>query len=359
MRKKVKITARQKFLNQEDYFALFNEFIRNSYKGNRLKKSGEKISQGTIQNYRYFFSNLINFANTTSFELKIYINNNLTPNERIKASNYYRKFYNKLSTFLYTDLKQFDNYVGIQIKVLKVFFNYLKIEKLIDVGSYHNKFYPPKEDIDIITFSKEQLKTLIFDKVFEEQIKARKLTKYKDILVFGCTVGLRISDLLSLNRKNLICKNENYYLGVKSQKTNTKTMIKLPDYAVEILKKYSYCKTLLPKTSFSDFNKKIKKVAALLPDDYELVKTRDRRGKPVVIYKDVKRKIHYKFSDHVTAHTMRRTAITMMLNAGMPEYIVRSISGHAPNSAEFFRYVKLSQSYFDEVTDAYFLDLKK
>ena len=98
----------------------------------------------------------------------------------------------------------------------------------------------------------------------------------------------------------------------------------------------------------------VKKLGKLLPDDFELIKTREKRGKQVIIYKDPQRKIHYKLSDHITTHTMRRTAITNMLNLGMPEYMVRKISGHAANSREFFRYVELSQSYMDKETDNFF-----
>jgi hypothetical protein len=38
----------------------------------------------------------------------------------------------------------------------------------------------------------------------------------------------------------------------------------------------------------------------------------------------------------------------------MPEHVVRKISGHAPNSKEFFRYVKLAQSFLDDETDRIF-----
>jgi len=40
--------------------------------------------------------------------------------------------------------------------------------------------------------------------------------------------------------------------------------------------------------------------------------------------------------------------------AGVPEHAVRRISGHAPNSREFFRYVQYSQRFLDEFTDKVF-----
>ena len=50
---------------------------------------------------------------------------------------------------------------------------------------------------------------------------------------------------------------------------------------------------------------------------------------------------------------MRRTAITTLLILGVPEHIVR-ISGHSPNSKEFYRYVVIAQDYLNKhVMDAY------
>jgi intergrase/recombinase len=51
---------------------------------------------------------------------------------------------------------------------------------------------------------------------------------------------------------------------------------------------------------------------------------------------------------------MRKTAISTMLTLGMPEHIVRKISGHAANSKEFFRYVKMAQNVIDKEADKVF-----
>ena len=48
---------------------------------------------------------------------------------------------------------------------------------------------------------------------------------------------------------------------------------------------------------------------------------------------------------------MRRTCITTMLTSGMPEYIVRKVSGHTSDSKAFFRYVTLAQSLMDKEID--------
>ncbi len=94
---------------------------------------------------------------------------------------------------------------------------------------------------------------------------------------------------------------------------------------------------------------------------YSVPKFRNRRGRPV----EIKNKMgnSFRFCDHITAHTMRRTAITTLLILGVPEMVVRKISGHAAGSQELHRSVSIAQDYLEqEVKKAYSLlapDYKK
>jgi len=356
---KLKITKKDKYLTNSQVFKLLDEFINDSTAGRRTKKDGGRISTGTISNYVYLQRYLQEFEKSITFDLKIYVESNLTHNEKLAASRYYKKFYNEFSSYLYSKKGFFDNYVGLVIKGLRSFFNYLEIERKITVGKYHLSFFVPREEIPILALSHEQLNFIIYDLEFNKQVEKSGLKKVRDTFVFGCTVALRVSDLLQLTKKNLVITNNSYYLKVKSQKTGTYTSIKLPEYAVEIIKKYSKHKVkLLPEMTAQWFNQRLKLFAKHIPDDFEMVKIRERKGKQVVVYKDPVKKIHFKLSDHITTHTMRRTAITTMLNLGMPEHIVRKISGHAANSKEFFRYVKMSQNIIDLESDKIFEQIR-
>lgn len=48
-----------------------------------------------------------------------------------------------------------------------------------------------------------------------------------------------------------------------------------------------------------------------------------------------------------------------MLCLGMPEAVVRRISGHVPGSKEFYRYVLLAQTYLDSESDKVFARLQE
>jgi integrase len=56
---------------------------------------------------------------------------------------------------------------------------------------------------------------------------------------------------------------------------------------------------------------------------------------------------------------IRRTAITTHLILGMPEHLVRKISGHTSNSSSFNRYVHYAQVYVDREIDKVHSKLEK
>lgn len=354
----MKITKRTKELTHDDFFFLFNQFILDTGRGHRMKPNGRLIRDSTINNYSVVKKVLCDFVEETDFRMKIYIACNLSKNETIEAKRYSQQFYMSLTNYFYRK-GFFDNYVGHVFKIIRAFYNYLLIERQMDVGSFHKKFYVFKEEIPIVVISPEQLNYLIYNKEFHASLDT-KMRVVKDLFVFGCTVALRVGDLLNLQPYNLMVTENNHYLKVYSQKTNTPSFIKLPDYAIEIIKKYSKRqKTLLPTFSISHFNKRLKKLAKYITNDEPMIKTRTRRGEQVVIYKNEKTKLHYNMADHITTHTMRRTAITTMLRLGMHEQAVRKISGHSPTSKEFYKYVAYTQDYMDRQIDKVFERLQK
>lgn len=344
---------------QFDFIQLFEKFIVDSVFSKRLQKNGKKIRANSLKNYQHVKSLLVDFTERKKFPLRIRPASNLTKRETAIEKNYWKKFYKKFTDYLYQDKDYYDNTVGSCIKVIRTFFGYLNEEIGINTGSFYKKFYVRKEDIEIIAISPERFNFLIFDKEFETTLEER-LKKVKDTFVFGSTVGLRVSDLLKLNSSNLDVQSESVYLKVTSKKTNVFTKIKLPDYAVQIIRKYyKKNKTLLPPLSNVNLNIGIKDLMEKAGWTDELPRFRSKRGIQIQLYKNGKKP--FRFCDLITSHTMRRTAISTMLCLGMPDYYVRKISGHSANSKEFSRYVELSQRYIDQETDKVFdtLNMKR
>lgn len=343
-----------KALKQWELISLFEQFVSDSYKGKRLKSDGRKIKSQTIDNYRYVLQLLRDFERCKSTTIRIQEVSGRNKQALQKEQRYWKKFYLDFTTFLYNNKSCYDNYAGSVIKVIRTFFGYLKKYRFMQISDCYKSFYVCQEDIPVRTLLPEQLSFLIINETFHQSL-APELQKSKAIFILGCTVALRFSDLMNIRPSDLEYTANGYYLSVKSIKTEKDTKVKLPEYAVKILKDFNLQrgkrKQLLPPICKSQFNKNIRRIAELAGWTQELSRTRNRRGKPVTIKKNKK---EYRFCDHLSSHTMRRTAITSMLMLGMPEHIVRKISGHATNSKAFYRYVNLVQAYLDNQTDLVF-----
>ena len=128
----------------------------------------------------------------------------------------------------------------------------------------------------------------------------------------------------------------------------------LPKYAVEVIDKYKgwrKANTLLPFFWIQNFNKHIQKIGEIAGWTETHMSWQYKRGLVKTRYKDPKRKKLYRFCDLLTSHTMRRTAISVMMQLKVDEEIVRRISGHSPRSKSFYQYVRYSRFFMDEEMD--------
>lgn len=346
-------------MNKElDFFALFDQFISESKSGKRLKKDGTKMRMNTVERYSLVRKEIFRFSKLSEFKMRIKVLHRLNARELKSENVYWKRFYRKYSNYLYS-IGCFDNYVGAHFKVLRTFFNYLKKDKAIFTGDVHSNFYIRTENIPITVLSPDQLQFLIYNSEFENSLPAY-LKRAKDIFVFGCTVGLRFSDLMNLTNKNIEKTSNSVYLKVRSMKTSTDTRVKLPDYALQIISKYKGHQKLLPQISNNRLNLILKELCLKVGWTYEIGKKREKKGvaKEVTILKEAGNNHIFRFCDLVTTHTMRRTAITTLLTLGMPEIMVRNISGHSSNSKEFYKYVSYAQQFIDMEIDKVHLALK-
>ena len=326
---------------------LFRQFIRESFNGKRTSASGKRISDATANNYTNTFRILLRFQRERNFQLCLHLVHRVNQKDIKTLNVYWRNFMRELHLFLYHDNGYYDNYAGSILKCLKVFYNYLLKEKGMPIGQFHKRIFVPKEEVEFVVLSPEEVSFLTSDKEFESTLTdVEKIAK--DIFVFGCTVGLRVSDLLNLRKHHLKMESNIPFLVLRTRKTDTAIRIQLPGYALEILKKYRSTERLylLPHFSNSWLNKKLKLLGNRL-NSKTYIKTRHQRGKVVVVYKDGIRGKHFTFGDMITSHTMRRTGITNLLRLGVPEQIVRKFSGHSPGTKEFYRYVSIAESYMN------------
>jgi integrase len=331
---------------KHEFIPLFRKFISDGYDGKRLSANGSRIRKQSIDNYVTCLNLVIAFQ--TKRDEIIYILEEAGNNQRshLKLKKYYKNFHKCLSQFLFQDRNCHDNYVGLIFKQIKAFFKWLNRELGINTGFYYLSFYTMRQEIPVFTLSIAQLRFLMFDKDFENSLP-NILQQCKDVLVFGCLVGLRYSDLLKLSALNIQTVEGIVYLKVLSQKTRTFTSVKLPPSALLIIEKYRKNKTrILPCKSLCVFNQHIKEIAFNAGWTYPLMNYRTKRG-----VEDIKGKQKSRFCDMISSHIMRRTCITIMLTSGIPELVVKKVSGHSNNSRSFFRYVNFAQEIMDSEID--------
>lgn len=337
---------------------LFKQFIKETETGKRLKKNGERLKPGSTKNYKNLLKNLIEFSNMTQFELRICDASKLNKRELLTEKNYWKKFYQKFTDYFYKK-ECHDNYVGGNIKIIRVFFNYLKNDKDMSTGDFQRLFYVRKEEIEIFVLSPEQLKFLIHDKEFEQSLIPIH-RRIKDIFVFGCTTALRYSDIFLLTNKNFVQMENGWYLKLKSQKTKTFSYIKLSAYAVKIYQNHQPKDSITKvfgKICLPNFNGYLKKIGEQAGYTHLVEVSREKQGKPDKLTSKGETD-NNRFCDKMSSHMMRRTAITTLLLLGMPEHLVRKISGHSQGSSSFNRYVHYAQAYMDKEIDKVYSKLE-
>jgi len=331
----------------------FSQFVKAAINGRRLTASGKRISKGTVTNYFFVQRLLLEYEEKYALQIRIQLLHKASLRTLQREKNYWARFFQQFSAFLYKDKGYYDNYTATVFKILKTFFNYLQVEKGYVVGNYHRSFRIPLQQSAPVVLQPWQLQFLISNKEFEASLNPY-LKRARDIFIVGCTVALRFSDLMNLKRSNLVQTGSETNLILFTQKTGTEIRIPLPGYVLEIINrnKRKTGKYLLPRLSSSNMNLQVKKLIKQAGWAHTLPKNISCRGK----MQELKAKTGntWKFYQHITAHTMRRTAITTLLMMGVSENIVRKISGHAPASKEFYKYIAIAQEYLNqEVKNAY------
>lgn len=324
----------------------FKRFIRDTEKGIRNKNDGGRIKKNSTNNYYMLLKNLLDYEKFYSVQIKMRSSAYLKPSMAIKENQYWDHIYRSLCDYFY-DVKGFhDNYVGSMFKTLKSFLFYMKDHKRLIPGGSWERFYIRKDNIRIISLLPDQLSFLILDSAFDQSLKP-SLKKTKDMFVFGCTAALRFSDLVNLKVKDVEVHNGRHFLYFRSIKTDIPTRVILPFYALTIYRKYAGNKSpdekLFPNTLLFLFNNRLRKLGCLAGWKDVVGKFRSRNG----CTEEIKNKNGntYLFYELLSSHVMRRTGITVLLMMGMPEYLVRKISGHSAGSKEFFRYVNYADSF--------------
>jgi site-specific recombinase XerD len=174
---------------------------------------------------------------------------------------------------------------------------------------------------------------------------------YKDMLVFGCGVGCRFSDLVKLKIDNVKYGSEedpSEYIRFTMTKTQKEVKIPFNTLTLSIYKKYSSGKTInqyiFPLTphgnliSNQKFNQNLKELSKVIGLNRRVVK-KEYVGREVKSGTEVSKPLY----EVISSQIVRRTFIREGINSNLPYHIIRTMSGHTDD--------KVFQGYFNTLTE--------
>lgn len=158
------------------------------------------------------------------------------------------------------------------------------------------------------------------------------MDKARDLMVFACWTGLRVSDWFGITRANFYEKDGKTTLQLVTQKTNTKVIIPVVPQVDRIFEKYNY---QLPQLAQPYFNRLIKEVCREAIPDATFTRVYSDGGKTKT---ETVRKC-----DYVSSHSGRKSFASNMYEATGVAYPIMQITGHK-TEAIFQKYVDLKKA---------------
>ncbi len=287
-----------------------------------LKKSdGNPVKESTKKKYINAYKHLKDFSKSYNIRLEI---------ERIDE-----EFLQDFREYL-TQVKGLtDNSVVKILKEIKAFLRYYMkkgIVKNIDLSDVKT------------TYKEGEIYVLPIDKILELQyadLESERLQRVRDVFCFMCWTGQRYSDIEKISH-NDISENANgeKVWNLITHKTQTRISVPIISYAEEILDKYKDFKTPIPIISNQNLNNYLKELGEFVNFDWPV--------KTSKYYEGFLKQEERPFYEILTTHVGRKSYITNSLILGVPERVVKEVSGHK-NEKSFLRYVQLAESYKSQV----------
>ena len=167
------------------------------------------------------------------------------------------------------------------------------------------------------------------NKLYEAEMPER-LKKQRDIFVFQCVIGCRVSDLWAMTKANIINGGIEYIARKTKEKNPETTRVILNKVALEILDRYKDYDgaTLFPFTSQQHYNLDIKEMIRLAGIDRMVTVLNPLTGK------EEKRPIY----EVASSHMARRTFIGNLYKKVKDPNLIGSMTGHVEGSRSFARY---------------------
>lgn len=235
-----------------------------------------------------------------------------------------------------------DNYIVVTMKRLKALVNWcIETDRMqgnpfkgVTIGSetYGSPIYITMDECETIAN---------FDLTNESQT----IQQQRDIFIFQCCVGCRVSDLYLLTTANII-DGMIRYVPIKTEgKTRVEARVPLDDLAKSILAKYKDATDdgrIFPFVSKQRYNDAIKDILRLCGITRNVIWRNPTTGKSEV----------KPICDIASSHMARRTFVGGIYKKVQDPNVIGAMSGHAEGSKSFVRYRDIEDDVLRKVITA-------
>lgn len=307
----------QKTIAAANYASLDIDYVKAQL---AVRKSSKPAKETRITDalafYKYWAHN--SFGNHTANRattLSYRIFEEFTQGVRVKFDAINYSFYIDYLQWL-KDIKQYKpNMQGQAIKCLKAMMNEAYKRELHDNRAF-TTFEKPREDVDNVYLSTEEIDRLYHLPLFGFQAMAR------DLFLVGCYTAMRFSDYSQLTQWDI----QGDYITKRQSKTQNMVTIPAHPRVIEIIHRYG---GKVPKMDINSLNRTIKTICQLAGLNKRVAITSNRQTRYVEKW------------TLVSSHTARRSAATNMYLAGIPTLSIMRVTGHKTEKV-FMKYIKIS-----------------
>ncbi|UAM98747.1 site-specific integrase [Polaribacter litorisediminis] len=303
-----------------------NEVIEKEYFNNKTQKKIYKQLLNKIKSYQADKKKIVNTKD---------VNQN---------------FINGFTAYLMEDLKHQPSTARKHCKSLIHAVKYQKnaySDKVLISENIRDIKYPKVSTTDKKKIRSEIVVTLNFDeleKIHRKEVPNRLLNA-KKVILFGCEIGLRVSDYNKLTEDNIHKTGSLKFWSFYNQKTGADVVIPITKRIQSLIDIYGMPKTEYSKSADVIINKEIKEVCALAEIN-QLVDA--RKSKSVIVKgKKVRRSVSMQYPKHevIGTHSLRRSFATLYKDV-LTLFEIRQITGHA-SDAQLMEYINETEDKTD------------
>lgn len=260
---------------------------------------------------------------------------NFTPEAVAKLMEYYRTMPRILKSGEIKQVERGNNTLRSKERLISAICTWAVHKKLMPsspFGAEADGLYAIGSEVygDIVYLTREER-----DAIYAYQFPSQLLNIVRDIFIFQCHVGCRVSDLLTFTADNITRDGFLQYIPIKTRKdTHNVVRVPLSDIAKEILERYSGQQPdgrILPFLNESDYNARI----------HDMARIAGLKRKVIILNSRTNEQETKELWQVTTSHVARKTFSMAIFRTTRSEMVSASFTGHSNNTRSFKRYAKV------------------